>query len=97
MEKSMAINFFGTLQISDALFPLLREGARVVNVGSMAGSKTIFKSNVHLDKLMSDSLSREELVSAVREFVDAAKRGANVEEGWPATAYGTSKVGLFYN
>ena len=33
----MNVNFFGTLSVSEHLFPLLREGARVVHLSSMSG------------------------------------------------------------
>ncbi|KAJ8940429.1 hypothetical protein NQ314_010726 [Rhamnusium bicolor] len=36
-EKTVAVNYFGTLRVCEALFPLLRTNARVVNISSSAG------------------------------------------------------------
>lgn len=36
-EVTLRTNYFGTLRVSEALLPLLRPGARVVNLSSMCG------------------------------------------------------------
>ena len=36
-EESVRVNYWGTKRACEALFPLLRPGARVVNVSSLAG------------------------------------------------------------
>ena len=37
-ENTVRINYFGTLNVCRELFPLLRPGARVVNVSSSCGN-----------------------------------------------------------
>ena len=36
-KETIAINYFGTKQCCEALFPLLKDGARVVNISSSCG------------------------------------------------------------
>lgn len=47
----MEINYFGTLNISNALFPLLRSNARVVNVSSKLGLLSRVKSEELRNKI----------------------------------------------
>ena len=47
----MEINYFGTLNISNALFPLLRSNARVVNVSSKLGLLSRVKSEQLRNKI----------------------------------------------
>ena len=37
-------------------------------------------------------ISEEDLCSLMEEFVKSAQRDKHKEEGWPSTAYGTTKV-----
>lgn len=92
-------NFFGTLHVCQALFPLLRPGARVVNVSSSCG---------HLSKisgaepaaaklraqLSSPQLTVPELEQLMKNFVELAQTGDHVAGGWPDSAYKVSKVGV---
>ena len=36
-QPTIAINFFGTLALTEALIPLIRPGGRIVNVSSISG------------------------------------------------------------
>jgi len=93
-QNTIEINFFGTVRVSNALIPLLREGGRVVNVGSMAGSISLVQDKKLRDELMRDNLTLEELTGHIRSFVQETKEGTHQKEGWPNTAYGTSKIAV---
>ncbi|KAG5844515.1 carbonyl reductase 1-like isoform X1 [Anguilla anguilla] len=94
-EVTMRTNFWGTLKVSRALLPLLRPCARVVNVSSFVSKRALGQCSPQLQAKFRDAeLSEEELCSLMEEFVKAAQRGKHKEEGWPTTAYGTTKIGV---
>lgn len=68
-EVTVHINYFGTLQVSNGLFGLLRPHARVVNVSSSCGH--LYKiPTEHLRKRFSDkNLTVEQLSALMNEFV----------------------------
>ena len=100
-KVTIQTNYFGTKQACDILFPLLKPGARVVNVSSSAG----FLLNVcgdepaagRLRKLLASSdstLSVNELDDLMNQFIKAAEDGTFKEKGWGGSTYVASKVGL---
>ncbi|KAG7483848.1 hypothetical protein MATL_G00042690 [Megalops atlanticus] len=94
-EVTMRTNFWGTLYVSRALLPLLRPHARVVNVSSFVSQRALGQCNPQLQAKFRDTeISEEELCSLMEDFVKAAQRGDHQAEGWPNTAYGTTKIGV---
>ncbi|XP_070566126.1 carbonyl reductase [NADPH] 1-like isoform X2 [Ptychodera flava] len=94
-EVSVGCNFFGTLDVCDALFPLLRPHSRVVHVASRAGTMALGKMGKELvTKLRSSTLTQPELIALMNQFVSDVKAGNHEAKGWPAWAYGTSKLGV---
>ena len=100
-KVTIQTNYFGTKQTCDILFPILKPGARVVNVSSSAG----FLLNVCGDEPVagelrnklasSDStLTVEDLDSLMKQFIEAAEDGTFKEKGWGGSTYVASKVGL---
>eukprot|EP01137_Pigoraptor_chileana_P013295 Opistho-2@66623 len=92
-EVTVRINFFGTLNVCKALVPIVRPGGRVVNVSSTAGLLKILSPALQA-KFVDPSLTLEGLVDLMSQFVDNAKSGRHTANGWPESAYGTSKVGV---
>jgi carbonyl reductase 1 len=94
-EVTIKTNYFGTIAVSDAFFPLLRPHARVVNVSSMASSYYIRKCGPELQaKFMNPNITRDELTNQMNAFVQAAQRGDLAKEGYPESCYSISKVGV---
>ncbi|KAB5548959.1 hypothetical protein PHYPO_G00061670 [Pangasianodon hypophthalmus] len=94
-EVTMRTNFWGTLWVCQALFPLLRPNARVVNVSSFVSKRSLAKCSPELQaKLRRTDMSEEELCTLMGEFVTAAQSGTHEAQGWPNTAYGTTKIGV---
>jgi len=96
---SVATNFGGTRRVCRKLFPLLKKGARVVNVSSNCGHLSKIKGDepeagVLRDKLSSKELTEEELVKMMTKFVELAAENKHVAHGWPNSAYKVSKVGV---
>ena len=93
-ETTVRTNYWSTRNVCDLLFPVLKAGARVVNVSSMNGSLTRIPDETRRKKLGAKDLTREELDSLMTEFVISAKDGTHREKGWPDSTYSVSKVGV---
>eukprot|EP00743_Colponemidia_sp_Colp-15_P003890 GILK01004198.1.p1 GENE.GILK01004198.1~~GILK01004198.1.p1 ORF type:complete len:293 (-),score=48.78 GILK01004198.1:147-977(-) len=91
VETTIRTNFYGTMDVCDALLPLIREGGRVVNVGSTAGLLKIVRPPLR-DQFLKEDLSRAELVQLIQKFVSDVAAGTHTAAGWPTAAYGMSKV-----
>ena len=95
-EVTIKTNYFNAKLVCDHMFPLLRSGARVVNVSSSCGFLQHVPGEELKQKLStSDStLTVAELDSLMKDFVDSAQAGNHGEKGWPNSTYVVSKVGL---
>lgn len=91
---TIATNFFGTLEVTQRMLPLLRAAPspRVVNIASSAGRLRGSQSKV--EALTAADLSVGRLEALMRDFVRDAEAGEHVARGWPNTCYGVSKMGL---
>ncbi|KAL7005281.1 hypothetical protein EMMF5_005118 [Cystobasidiomycetes sp. EMM_F5] len=91
-EETLASNYFGTLEATEKLLPLIRDDGRLVNVASMAG---------HLRRASPDIRSRFERSQTIaentdlmKEFLTHVKKDSQEAAGWPSAAYAVSKAGL---
>ncbi|KAH9513987.1 NADH-cytochrome b5 reductase [Bulinus truncatus] len=88
-------NFFDTLNVCEALFPLLRPHARVVNVSSLISQMILYKCSEQLQARFTDpNITMKELTSIVKKFVAEAQANNHIEAGFPDSAYGTTKIAL---
>jgi len=93
-EVTIRTNFFGTLRVCDALFPILKDHARVVHLSSSAGHLSMIPGEEVRAKLSSPDLTMDQLSTLMNEFVLAAKDGTAEKLGWGASSYKASKVGV---
>lgn len=93
-EETLRVNYFSLLKVCDALFPLLRPGARVVNVSSSAGHLSNIHSEELKQKLYSPQLTVDALNVLVRQFLESSKTGDHEQYGWPSRAYSVSKIAV---
>lgn len=82
IEEILEVNYFKTAKLTYELFPLLRRGAKVVNVASTWGLLYIIGSNELKEKLQSPKLTRKELDDLVNEYKNDAVNGKHKENGW---------------
>lgn len=93
--KTLQTNFWGVVNVCDALFPLLRPHARVVNISSRLGKKSFEECSETWRSLFQDSnLSKEKLFQMMKQFVCDAEKGNAEVEGWSTHSYGISKLGV---
>ncbi|XP_061163367.1 carbonyl reductase [NADPH] 1-like isoform X1 [Saccostrea echinata] len=94
-EATVKTDYFGTLTVSDALFPLLRPHARVVNMSSDACSFAIRKCSSEIQsKFLNTDITKEELTGLMNDFIQNAKTGDLENNGYVKSAYGMAKVGV---
>jgi len=98
-EVSCRVNFIGTLNVCNELFPLLRKHGRVVHVSSTMGHLLRINGqepeSIELRKQLCDpELTIPKLIELVNAFVRLAKESKHRENGWPNSAYAVSKVAV---
>jgi NAD(P)-dependent dehydrogenase (short-subunit alcohol dehydrogenase family) len=92
VERTIEVNFFGQLRVTDRLQPLLAPSACVVMVSSGLGSLAQFPPA--LRKRFESAASRAEVIALMQSFLESVRKGTHDREGWPRSAYGVSKAGL---
>lgn len=92
-RRTLAVNFFGAMDVTDALLPCLRDGADVVMVSSGMGELSSVSPALGA-RLLDPGLTRAGLVALLRAFPDDVEAGRHRQIGWPSSAYSVSKIGL---
>lgn len=69
-EETIKINYFGTLRVCEALFPLLRKNARVVNLSSYYGQLGHIPSAKIKAKFADHNLTIDNLSTLMRKYVE---------------------------
>ena len=65
----MNINYFGTLDVSNTLFPLLRSNSRVVNVSSKLGLLTRVKNEDLRNKISNLNNSIDDITQIANDYI----------------------------
>lgn len=68
--ETIRVNYFSLLRVSNALFPLLRPHARVVQVSSSAGHLSVIPGDDLKARLSSSDLTEDGLSQLMRDFVE---------------------------
>ena len=103
-KVTLATNYWANKRACEILFPILKPGARVVNISSSCGwLGHITKSGERggeptkaeaIHKSLADpELSLDTLDSLMTNFVETAEAGTHKEAGWPSSTYFVSKIG----
>lgn len=74
-KTNIEINYKSLLNIEELLYPLLRDGARVVNVSSACGHLSNLRNKKWLDLLTKKDLKKEDINSFVEEYLESVKNG----------------------
>uniref|UniRef100_A0A0R3RHX5 carbonyl reductase (NADPH) n=1 Tax=Elaeophora elaphi TaxID=1147741 RepID=A0A0R3RHX5_9BILA len=89
---TIGINYDGTKQVSSILFPLIRDGGRVVNVSSSLGVIAGRYSDEIIAKLTSPSLTIDDIDKFTCDYIKACIGDKRKENGFPSSAYEVSKA-----
>jgi NAD(P)-dependent dehydrogenase (short-subunit alcohol dehydrogenase family) len=93
VRSTLAVNFFGPLHLTRALWPLLTEGATVVMVSSGMGELSAFSPELRA-RFLAPSLDVAGVIALVSEFEHDVQAGRHAARGWPSSAYRVSKAAL---
>ena len=91
VARTLAVNFYGPLELTDLLLPLLSDHARIVMVSSGMGALSGAGEPL-ASKLKDPRLDRTALLALSREFERAVAHGNHTQLGWPNNAYSASKM-----
>ena len=95
IESTMKTNFFSTLEFSKELLPHIKKDGRVVNVSSGLALTGLRSCSQLLQKeFKSDTITEEQLVQRMREYVRFAKEDRLKDNGWPDDPYNVSKLAV---
>ncbi|KOB64420.1 putative dehydrogenase with different specificities related to short-chain alcohol dehydrogenase [Operophtera brumata] len=92
-EQTLFVNYFCLVSACEVLFPLLKTGARVVNVSSSAGHLSKIPSAELRRKFIDPGLTVPQLSELMQGFINASKQGTHAAE-WGNSSYAVSKVGV---
>jgi carbonyl reductase 1 len=92
-RKTLEVNFFGAVHVTDALLALVPDGGNIVMVSSGLGELSCLAPALR-DKFMSPDLTRDALVRLMHSFIEDVEHGRHSKAGWPSSAYAVSKVGM---
>src|SRR5947199_62706 len=90
--RTIATNYFGSRDVTDALLPFIPSGGRVVIVSSGLGELSYMGRDLR-PRFADSSLTRPALDSLVNSYLTALEDGDVKSAGWPS-AYSVSKVAL---
>jgi NAD(P)-dependent dehydrogenase (short-subunit alcohol dehydrogenase family) len=92
-RRTIDVNFFGPLRVTEAMLPLVPRGGTIVMVSSGMGE--LAGIDVDLRARFTDrALTRDRIVALARQFVADVAADRHSERGWPSSAYRVSKVAL---
>lgn len=92
-EQTLFVNYFSVLSACEILYPILRDGARVINLSSSCGHLSFIPSDKLRKCFQNPKLTVEELSDLMNQYIEAAKQGIH-EKDWGNSSYVVSKVGL---
>jgi NAD(P)-dependent dehydrogenase (short-subunit alcohol dehydrogenase family) len=91
--RTLATNFYGAMNLTDALAPAIADGGTIVNVSSGMGELSAYSRKIAA-RFADPAIDREQLTGLLREFAAAVAAGRHGDEGWPSSAYRVSKAAL---
>ena len=92
-RRTIEVNFFGPLRVTEALLPLIPDGGTIVMVSSGMGELSGVDAGLRA-RFTDAALSRDDLAALAREFVADVAAGRHRERGWPSSGYRVSKIAL---
>lgn len=93
VKKTLETNYYGTLEASQSLLPLIRKGGRLVNVSSRGGQLNKYSDEIRDAFLSAAKTGVPEVTALMTRFQKAVDEGREKEAGYPSAAYAVSKAG----
>lgn len=93
VKATLRTNYYGTLEATEELLPLIREGGRLVNVSSAGGKLNMYSNEITRAFLQGAKTDVSAITKIMERFQSAVNEGKEKEAGFPSAAYAVSKAG----
>ena len=93
VKKTLETNYYGTLEATQDLLPLIRKGGRLVNVSSTAGQLNKYSDEIRKAFLRAAKMDVPTVTALMTKFQAAVDEGKEKQAGFPSAAYAVSKAG----
>ena len=90
-RRTLNVNYWGPMRVTEALAPLLAPGANLVMVSSGMGELAHLSTALRA-RLQAPTLDRAGLDAIANEFVESVAQERHTALGFPSNAYGMSKA-----
>lgn len=92
MKETLRCNYYGTLEATQQILPLIKDGGRLVNVSSVSGQLSSRYSEGNRNSFLT-AKSVSDITNLMENFTKAVADGKEKQQGWPSAAYAVSKAG----
>ncbi|KAJ3105618.1 Carbonyl reductase [NADPH] 3 [Phlyctochytrium planicorne] len=93
--KTLATNYYGTLDMIQTFLPIMNPGSRMIQVSSEYGRRELSKCSEPIrQQFLDPNLSIEGLDELLQNYITSVKSNTWEKDGWPSSAYGISKAAV---
>ena len=93
VKETLKTNYYGALETTEQLLPLIRKVGRFVNVTSMSGKLNKYSDEVTQAFLQGAKTDVSAITKIMERFQSAVNECKEKEAGFPTVAYAVSKAG----
>lgn len=93
-EQTIFVNFTALVNFTEAILPLLKSGAKIVNITSSSAHLSRIPSEELRKKISSETLTLKELKNLISSYVEDVQQNREVNKGWGDSPYVVSKVAV---
>lgn len=93
VKQTIETNYYGTLEATQDLLSILKDGGRMVNVSSMASKLNKYSDPIRNAFLEASKTDVPAVTALMEKFKSVVAEGKEKEAGFPSAAYAVSKAG----
>lgn len=94
VKQTLHCNYYGTLEATKQMLPLIKQGGRLVNVASMSGHLGSQYSETVRNRFRS-AKSVPDITACMKSFEEAVQNDNEKQAGFPSAAHAVSKAGTY--
>jgi NAD(P)-dependent dehydrogenase (short-subunit alcohol dehydrogenase family) len=91
-SSTVGTNFYSTVNITEAILPLIRDGGHIIHVSASLGLGSQIPGLELRERLLKPDVTREEVYALADDFLSSVAAGTWTERGWPTDSYNASKI-----
>lgn len=90
-RQTIGVNFTATVDLAEAMLPVIRPGGHIVMVSSRLGQLKTVPGEAARARLVGAALGVQDIRALAQEYVSSVEDGTADAKGWPKDAYLASK------